>query len=158
MSSPRQGVSDSRFDSSANAPQKPGLSQGSDVSSTSQGDKVSVCKHYIKGWCRKGQACGFLHVIGSVGLGTSAPLSQGDTEGLRKVCPHFLKGNCLRGETCGYAHSRCPASVNQACAKQDCMQQAEGAQLRCPHFAKGFCRRGDACKLTHESRNSDPNT
>ena len=156
VSSLSERVSDSLSDPSANAFREPTLSQGPTVGTKGQGDKVSVCKHYIKGWCRKGQSCGFPHLDISAGSGTSAHLSQGDKEGARKVCPHFLKGNCLRGETCGYAHSRYPAPVDQAGAKQDSKQQAEGVQLRCPHFAKGFCRRGDTCKFTHDSGNLDP--
>ena len=161
VSSPSKSVSDSLSDPRANAVRGPTLPQDPDVGVKGRGDKVSVCKRYIKGWCRKGQSCGFPHVDISAGSGTSAPLSQGDKEGVRKVCPHFLKawslkGNCLRGETCGYAHSRCPAPVDQAGAKQDSKQQAEGVQLRCPHFAKGFCRRGDTCKFTHDSGNLDP--
>ena len=94
VSSLSKRVSDTLSDPSANAFQEPTLPQGPDVGTESHSDKVSVCKHYIKGWCRKGQACGFPHVDMSAGSGTSGPLCQGDKEGARKVCR-------LRGETCG---------------------------------------------------------
>ena len=156
VSSPSKSISYSISDPGANAGREPTLLQGPDLSAEGQRCKVSVCKHYIKGWCRRGQACGLRHVDMSANSEASGALSQGDKDGTRKVCPHFLKGNCLRGETCGYAHSRCSAPVDQASAKHDGKQQAEKAQLRCPHFAKGYCRRGDTCKFTHESGSPDP--
>ena len=106
--------------------------------------KDVVCKHYKKGWCRKGHACKFHHGDLPASVSRIAKVDQeGKVEG-RKICPHFLKGNCLRGESCGYVHTQ--NAVSPVSRRE---QPTQETRARCPHFSKGFCRRGESCGFAH---------
>ena len=118
--------------------------------------KDVVCKHYEKGWCRKGSACKFHH--GNL-PDSASRTAEGDRERKvegRKICPHFLKGNCRRGVNCGYIHSLEAASSTSADSERKVEQIAQAAQVRRPHFQKGYCRRGDTCKFAHVNGNPEP--
>eukprot|EP00887_Chlorella_sp_A99_P000775 scaffold5.g775.t1 len=55
------------------------------------GRKGILCKYYLAGVCRLGDACQFSH-------DRSKPLNQ--------VCQYYLQGNCRFGERCRYEHTR----------------------------------------------------
>ena len=137
---------------SAHAPQEPTLFQDPAPGQEKQRDKVLACKHYQKGWCRRGHECNFHHSDLPDSLNVPTGFGQGDKGEGRKVCPHFLKKNCLRGESCGYIHTARSADASAVRASK---QPAQKTQVMCPHFVKGFCRRGQACRFAHVSNRPD---
>ena len=138
-------------DSSASTRQEPARSQDPSPSTEGPCNKVSVCKHFIKGWCRRGHACKLHHGDPPDGSSVSTVVGKRGKEEVRKVCPHFLKGNCLRGRSCGYVHTQDAVSSVDANTVQTSEQPAQETQVRCPHFDKGFCRRGQSCRFAHVS-------
>ena len=110
-----------------------------------------ACKHYLKGFCNRGQYCKYSHEAGIAcpemeeALQRTAPA----TATAVKVCPHFLKGNCLRGRSCGYVHTQNAVVSLDADTSLGKEQPAQEIRVRCPHFTKGFCRRGESCGFAH---------
>jgi len=59
------------------------------------------CRHFARGFCQMGDACGFLHEAS----GTSAPQqATGVSPGGQKLCRHFARGYCQMGSSCGFFH------------------------------------------------------
>jgi len=98
-----------------------------------------VCKHWLRGLCKKGESCEFLHEYN-----------------LRKMpeCNFFVRnGYCSNGDECLYLHvdplsklPPCPhydrgfCPLGPACAKRHLRR------LLCPAYLAGFCPDGRACK------------
>ncbi|TKA78488.1 hypothetical protein B0A49_01478 [Cryomyces minteri] len=62
--------------------------------STHHGPTSLVCKHYLRGLCKKGAACDFAHSYNLRGM---------------PVCAYFARhGNCSNGDECLYAHAAAP--------------------------------------------------
>ena len=94
-----------------------------------------ACKHYLKGFCNRGQYCKYSHEAGIAcpALQRTAPAKATAV----KVCPHFLKGNCLRGRSCGYVHIQNAVLSLDADTSLGREQPAPGIRVRCPHFEAG---------------------
>lgn len=98
-----------------------------------------VCKHWLKGLCKKGEDCDFLHEYN-----------------LRRMseCQFYTKnGYCQNGDECLYLHvnpeSRLPPCENYQkgfcelgpkCAKRHIRKKM------CPFYLAGFCPDGPMCK------------
>jgi cleavage and polyadenylation specificity factor subunit 4 len=98
-----------------------------------------VCKHWLRGLCKKGEHCEFLHEYN-----------------LRKMpeCNFFMRnGYCSNGEECLYLHidpmSRLPpcphydmgfCPLGPLCAKKHVRRKP------CPFYLAGFCPDGPECK------------
>lgn len=99
-----------------------------------------VCKHWLRGLCKKGDTCEFLHEFN-----------------LRKMpeCNFFLRnGFCSNGDECLYLHID-PDSKLPPCPNYDqgfcplgprCAKKHVRKKL-CPYFLAGFCPDGRECKL-----------
>lgn len=99
-----------------------------------------VCKHWLRGLCKKGESCEFLHEFN-----------------LRKMpeCNFFLRnGFCSNGDECLYLHID-PQSKLPPCPHYDkgfcplgprCSKKHVRKKL-CPYFLAGFCPDGRDCKL-----------
>jgi cleavage and polyadenylation specificity factor subunit 4 len=101
-----------------------------------------VCKHWLRGLCKKGEGCEFLHEYN-----------------LRKMpeCNFFMRnGYCSNGEECLYLHidplSRLPpcphydmgfCPLGPRCAKKHVRRKL------CPFYLAGFCPDGPDCKQAH---------
>lgn len=98
-----------------------------------------VCKHWLRGLCKKGESCEFLHEFN-----------------LRKMpeCNFFLRnGFCSNGDECLYLHidpqsklPPCPhydqgfCPLGPRCAKKHVRKKI------CPYYLAGFCPDGPECK------------
>ena len=110
-----------------------------------------VCKHWLKGLCKKGDACDFLHEWNLRGrsecrqwVGTGGYCTQGDDcnylhpdldiveERKRPVCEWYERGFCPLGPRCGKRH-----------VKQ---------KQICPFYMAGFCPDGRSCKKGAHAR------
>lgn len=121
---------------------------------TTGGLNSLVCKHWLRGLCKKGIPCEFLHEYN-----------------LRKMpeCNFFMRnGYCSNGEECLYLHVD-PLSKLPPCPHYDmgfcplgpvCSKKHVRRKL-CPYYLAGFCPDGPECKEgAHAkwSKNLDPPT
>lgn len=106
-------------------------------------DKQVVCKHWLRGLCKKGDQCEFLHEYDlsrmpecfffSKYLACSnreCPFRHIDPESKIKDCPLYDRGFCRNGPYCKNRHRR---------------------RVFCPLFLLGFCPEGPTCKFSHPS-------
>jgi len=102
----------------------------------------TVCKHWLRGLCKKGTACEFLHEYN-----------------LRKMpeCLFFTRyGFCQSGDECMYLHitpsqrrPECMAFTKGFCPKGPECPYKHIRRYPCPLFLTGFCLRGYDCPLAH---------
>ncbi|KAH6634149.1 hypothetical protein B0J18DRAFT_486413 [Chaetomium sp. MPI-SDFR-AT-0129] len=98
-----------------------------------------VCKHWLRGLCKKGESCEFLHEYN-----------------LRKMpeCNFFVRnGYCSNGDECLYLHidpsSRmppCPHYERGFCPLGPRCEKRHVRRRLCPYFLAGFCPDGRACR------------
>ncbi|KAK0384157.1 hypothetical protein NLU13_8246 [Sarocladium strictum] len=98
-----------------------------------------VCKHWLRGLCKKGEHCEFLHEYN-----------------LRKMpeCNFFMRnGYCSNGEECLYLHidplSRlppCPHYDMGFCPLGPLCSKKHVRRKPCPFYLAGFCPDGPECK------------
>ena len=103
------------------------------------GPNSLVCKHWLRGLCKKGEQCEFLHEYN-----------------LRKMpeCNFFLRnGFCSNGEECLYLHvdprSRlppCPAYERGFCPLGPECPKKHLRRRVCLYYLAGFCPDGPACR------------
>lgn len=99
-----------------------------------------MCKHWLRGLCKKGDACEFLHEYNlrrmpecsyyartlTCSNGDDCLYLHIDPESKRPPCPHYDRGFCPLGPYCANKH-----------VKKDKL---------CPFYLAGFCPEGKACK------------
>lgn len=99
-----------------------------------------VCKHWLRGLCKKGETCEFLHEYNlrrmpecsyyartlTCSNGDDCLYLHIDPESKRPPCPHYDRGFCPLGPLCALKHN-----------KKDRI---------CPFYLAGFCPEGPACK------------
>ena len=105
----------------------------------SSGMNSLVCKHWLRGLCKKGEQCEFLHEYN-----------------LRKMpeCNFFVKnGYCMNGEECLYLHidphSRlppCPHYDQGFCPLGPICSKKHVRKRICTLYLAGFCPAGLSCK------------
>lgn len=98
-----------------------------------------VCKHWLRGLCKKGEMCEFLHEFN-----------------LRKMpeCNFFLRnGFCSNGDECLYLHidpqsklPPCPHYDRGFCPLGPRCAKKHVRKKMCPYFLAGFCPDGRECK------------
>lgn len=98
-----------------------------------------ICKHWLRGLCKKGTACEFLHEYN-----------------LRSMpeCTQFARhGTCSNGDDCLYLHSD-PALKEPPCAHYErgfcplgprCAARHVKQKALCPYYSAGFCPNGRQC-------------
>ncbi|CEH12541.1 related to cleavage and polyadenylation specificity factor [Ceraceosorus bombacis] len=121
--------------------------------------KRTVCKHWLRGLCKKGDQCDYLHeydmrrmpecrFFATFGFCNSADeclYLHVDPKSKIRSCEWYERGFCPKGPDCPKKHIRRPA---------------------CPLYLAGFCPKGKECKQGHpkttlpsaESRRSSPVT
>lgn len=86
---------------------------------------VTVCKHWLRGLCKKGDACEFLHEYdlrkmpecwwfvkwGWCANGEECLYRHTSKDGRKNECPEYLRGFCKRGPYCPFKHVRRAACV-----------------------------------------------
>ncbi|OAA37691.1 Zinc finger CCCH type domain containing protein [Metarhizium rileyi] len=107
-----------------------------------------VCKHWLRGLCKKGEHCEFLHEYN-----------------LRKMpeCNFFMRnGYCSNGEECLYLHvdpsSRlppCPHYDMGFCPLGPLCSKKHVRRKPCVFYLAGFCPEGPDCKAAHPKWSKD---
>ena len=59
------------------------------------GTGKSVCRHWVKGFCQRGEDCSFAHPLN---------IYREDKSNSRGVCHHWRKGMCKLADTCSFKH------------------------------------------------------
>ncbi|UZJ51843.1 hypothetical protein CBS101457_001163 [Exobasidium rhododendri] len=104
--------------------------------------KRTVCKHWLRGLCKKGDSCDYLHeydlrrmpecrffaTFGYCNSGDECLYLHVDTKAKIRECEDYKRGFCRDGPKCEKKHVRRPA---------------------CPLYMAGFCPNGPSCRLGH---------
>ncbi|XP_057239209.1 putative cleavage and polyadenylation specificity factor subunit 4-like protein [Malurus melanocephalus] len=140
------GVEKISFDSEAEAEQQRGARSlplagvdGAQGPAGRGGAKPAVCKHWLRGLCRRGDSCDFLHDHDTARVPECYFYS-------RFAIPVAFGGRCPR---CA------PAPPAGECSNKDCpFPHVDGtaSTVGCPWYDRGFCRRGPLCKYKHTRR------
>ncbi|XP_014812065.1 PREDICTED: putative cleavage and polyadenylation specificity factor subunit 4-like protein [Calidris pugnax] len=159
-------------------------------------EKPVVCKHWLRGLCKKGDGCDFLHEYDVTKMpqcyfyskfGVRCPVRRVGRE-KPVVCKHWLRGLCKKGDGCDFLHEYDVTKMPQCyfyskfgeCGNKDCpflhidgTTSATGCPwydrvfcrhgVRCPvrrvgrekpvvckHWLRGLCKKGDGCDFLHE--------
>ncbi|KAM0750548.1 hypothetical protein T439DRAFT_301456 [Meredithblackwellia eburnea MCA 4105] len=109
----------------------------------------TVCKHWLRGLCKKGNTCEFMHEYN-----------------LRKMpeCWFFAKyGFCSNGDECMYLHvtesmriRECPSYRKGFCRLGPECPLKHVRKTMCPDYLVGFCEKGPTCPLGHPKFDPDP--
>ncbi|KAF9517628.1 hypothetical protein BS47DRAFT_1313929 [Hydnum rufescens UP504] len=100
----------------------------------------TVCKHWLRGLCKKGDACEFLHEYN-----------------LRRMpeCWWYAKyGFCSSGDECLYAHPKerkieCPDYKRGFCKLGPDCPRKHIRRIACQLYLTGFCPLGPTCSQAH---------
>ncbi|NWV61466.1 CPSF4 factor, partial [Malurus elegans] len=103
------------------------------------GAKPAVCKHWLRGLCRRGDSCDFLHDYDTARVpecyfysrfgecsNKDCPFPHVDGTASAVGCPWYDRGFCRRGPLCKYKHTR---------------------RVMCSNYLVGFCPEGPKCKF-----------
>ena len=106
-----------------------------------RGDRTIVCKHWLRGLCKKGDQCEFLHEFDMKKMpecyfysrfnachNKECPFLHIDPESKIKDCPWYDRGFCRHGPHCRHRHVR---------------------RVLCINYLAGFCPSGWNCKYMH---------
>lgn len=106
-----------------------------------RGDRTIVCKHWLRGLCKKGDQCEFLHEYDMKKMpecyfysrfnachNKECPFLHIDPESKVKDCPWYDRGFCRHGPHCRHRHVR---------------------RVLCSNYLAGFCENGWNCKFMH---------
>ncbi|GIQ85353.1 hypothetical protein KIPB_007003 [Kipferlia bialata] len=98
-----------------------------------------VCKHYVRGLCKRGDKCQFLHIYDLAKM-TS--------------CRFYRYGSCNNPE-CEFRHvdpdadtEACPYYSNAYCRTEHCLRKHVYKPI-CPQYLAGFCPDGPSCLMGH---------
>jgi len=100
----------------------------------------TVCKHWLRGLCKKGENCEFLHEYN-----------------LRRMpeCWWFAKyGYCASGDECLYVHPKerkteCPDYKRGFCKLGPDCRRKHVRRVACQNYLTGFCPLGNSCPKAH---------
>ncbi|NWS61262.1 CPSF4 factor, partial [Chunga burmeisteri] len=103
------------------------------------GARTVVCKHWLRGLCKKGDGCDFLHEYDVTRMpecyfhskfgecsNKDCPFLHVDATTSTMGCPWYDRGFCRHGPLCKYKHTR---------------------RAMCANYLVGFCPEGPKCKF-----------
>ncbi|XP_056362265.1 putative cleavage and polyadenylation specificity factor subunit 4-like protein [Oenanthe melanoleuca] len=103
------------------------------------GAKPAVCKHWLRGLCKRGEGCDFLHDYDATRMpecyfyskfgecsNKDCPFLHVDGAASTVGCPWYDRGFCRHGPLCKYKHTR---------------------RVMCANYLVGFCPEGPKCKF-----------
>ncbi|XP_072028825.1 cleavage and polyadenylation specificity factor subunit 4-like [Amphiura filiformis] len=106
-----------------------------------RGEKTVVCKHWLRGLCKKGDECEFLHQYDMTKMpecffftkfgmcsNKECPFLHIDPMSKMKDCAWYDRGFCKHGPLCKNRHIR---------------------RVMCQNYLNGFCLDGPNCKFQH---------
>ncbi|XP_033374490.1 putative cleavage and polyadenylation specificity factor subunit 4-like protein isoform X1 [Parus major] len=106
------------------------------------GAKPTVCKHWLRGLCKRGDGCGFLHDSDASRMpecclyskfgqcsNKDCPFLHLDGTASTVGCPWYDRGFCRHGPLCKYKHTR---------------------RVMCANYLVGFCPEGPKCKFVQK--------
>lgn len=106
-----------------------------------RGDRTIVCKHWLRGLCKKGDQCEFLHEYDMTKMpecyfysrfyachNKECPFLHIDPESKIKDCAWYDRGFCRHGPHCRHRHLR---------------------RVLCTNYLAGLCPHGKTCKYMH---------
>ncbi|KAI8847724.1 zinc finger protein, partial [Chytridium lagenaria] len=112
-----------------------------DIDKRNMADKTVVCKHWLRGLCKKGDLCEFLHeynlkkmpecwFYSKYGECSNAECMylHVDPESKVKECAWYARGFCKHGKLCRHKHVR---------------------KAVCQNYLTGFCPLGPDCQFGH---------
>ncbi|CAH8667764.1 unnamed protein product [Schistosoma bovis] len=104
-------------------------------------DRTVVCKHWLRGLCKKGDDCEFLHEYDMTKMpecyffskfgecmNKECPFLHIDPASKVQDCPWYDRGFCRNGPLCRNRHVR---------------------RVACKNYINGFCPKGRECKYAH---------
>jgi hypothetical protein len=104
-------------------------------------DRLTVCKHYLRGLCKKQDLCDYLHSVDSSRMpecfffskygecsNQECPYRHVDQEKKKNECPYYARGFCRHGPKCRNRHVK---------------------RVACPNYLAGFCKDGPDCVFGH---------
>ncbi|NWV73596.1 CPSF4 factor, partial [Dasyornis broadbenti] len=116
-----------------------GLSPGVQGPPRHGGAKPAVCKHWLRGLCKRGDGCDFLHDCDAARMperyfpsklgecsDRDRPFPHEDVPASTVGCPWYDRGFCRRGPLCQFKHTR---------------------RVMCSNYLVGFCPEGPKCKF-----------
>ena len=113
----------------------------------------NICPHFLKGFCRYGERCKFVHQGRSdPSVPSQAAATLGPKGVLRK---HYLKGFCNRGQYCKFSHEAGTAHPEAENVPQETGPATVATPPVCPHYARGYCKRGENCNYSHQASSLD---
>lgn len=105
------------------------------------GDQTVVCKHWLRGLCKKGDKCEFLHQFDMSKMpecwffskfnactNKECPFIHVDPATRKKDCPWYDRGFCRHGPNCRHKHTK---------------------RVMCMNYLAGFCPAGPECRHAH---------
>ncbi|KAA8493685.1 Cleavage and polyadenylation specificity factor subunit 4 [Porphyridium purpureum] len=104
-------------------------------------DRLIVCKHWLRGLCKKAEFCEYLHefdmsrmpecfFFSKFGECSNAECQYRhvDLDKKRNECPYYARGFCKHGPKCRHRHVK---------------------RVACPNYLAGFCKDGPECQFGH---------
>ncbi|CAN8073244.1 unnamed protein product [Agarophyton chilense] len=104
-------------------------------------DRLIVCKHYLRGLCKKQDMCDYLHSVDYLRMpecfffskygecsNNECPYRHVDPEKKRNECPYYARGFCRHGPKCRHRHVK---------------------KVACTNYLAGFCKDGPDCVFGH---------
>lgn len=104
-------------------------------------DRLIVCKHWLRGLCKKDEFCEYLHEFDLSKMpecyffskfgecsNTECMYRHIDPEKKRNECPYFARGFCKHGPKCRHRHVK---------------------KVACANYLAGFCKDGPECVFGH---------
>ncbi|NXA04175.1 CPSF4 factor, partial [Sapayoa aenigma] len=101
--------------------------------------RTMVCKHWLRGLCKRGDGCDFLHEYDLAKMpecyfysrfgecsNKNCPFLHVDATSSTMGCPWYDRGFCRHGPRCKYKHTR---------------------RVMCANYLVGFCPEGPKCKF-----------
>ncbi|NWH25842.1 CPSF4 factor, partial [Grus americana] len=118
------------------------------------GEKMVVCKHWLRGLCKKGDGCDFLHEYEATKMpecyfyskfgecsNKDCPFLHIDAATSTMGCPWYDRGFCR--------HGKLPGREPLLCAAGPLCKYKHTRRVMCANYLVGFCPEGPKCKFMH---------